>query len=599
MHRDARGGAEDGGRFMRVQVQRLEALTGLRFVAAAAVVFYHLDGFKLNALFGLPPAYVGDFSLGYSGVTFFFVLSGFILAYVYPTLESPAAAGRFLLARFARLWPAHLFGLAVAMALEAKLFWQLPEASFDPLGSLLLHLAMLQSWVPAYHMGFQYNVPSWSVSAEFTFYLLFVPLVRNWGRTWWWKLPLTFALPVGVIAAANAFDWPYVTPPGHASYEFALYFHPLLRVWQFALGMATALLWQRYGRARLGLGLGTLLEAGAVAACFGANYYCGAVSRAVEAAGLGAAAREFVYNSGALVALPFAALIFVEAGQWGLAARLASTRPAVFLGEISFGVYILHWPMLKYAQAHWHEYQTLPGWQALALYWAVLLGLSWWLYAFVEQPARRWLVGLWPKGPAGEFAGWRPALGALARSRTARAAAGTLALVALILVAGLRGARGTFRFVNPERVESFVKFAPYSTRGVRFGDYYLLRGATAHRVPNGIELRAVWECLKTQPPGCKVWLQGLESRAATEGMWTVVGIPPLPPGPIFQGWVWEQRLFIPQKWADDAPEVALIVWDKEEMSFLRVYGPAVDHPFRLRVLPPLPYDPPPGGAGGG
>ncbi len=232
---------------MRVQVQRLEALTGLRFVAAAAVVAVHIDGLKLSRPFGLRQEFVGELPLGGVAVTFFFVLSGFILAHVYPVIESPAAAGRFLLARVARLWPAHLAGLALAALLDGRLFWQPAEPTFDALASLGLHLAMLQSWVPARGMIYQYNVPSWSISTEFTFYLLFIPLARNWERSWRWKLALALATPLGLVAAVNYLDWPATVPPGRASYEIALYFNPLFRVWQFALGMAAAVVWRRPG----------------------------------------------------------------------------------------------------------------------------------------------------------------------------------------------------------------------------------------------------------------------------------------------------------------------------------------------------------------
>ena len=97
--------------------RRLDALTGLRFLAAAAVVVFHAR-VDVPGQMGIPPDFAADVPLASAAVAFFFVLSGFILAYVYPRLESPAACGRFLLARFARLWPAHLVGLALCLAVS-------------------------------------------------------------------------------------------------------------------------------------------------------------------------------------------------------------------------------------------------------------------------------------------------------------------------------------------------------------------------------------------------------------------------------------------------------------------------------------------------
>jgi peptidoglycan/LPS O-acetylase OafA/YrhL len=87
----------------------LRGLTSLRFFAAAMIVVGHGAGefgFQLDAdaLFALN-----------TGVSFFFVLSGFILYYNYPVLPDRAAVSRFYLARFARIWPLHFFALVLVL----------------------------------------------------------------------------------------------------------------------------------------------------------------------------------------------------------------------------------------------------------------------------------------------------------------------------------------------------------------------------------------------------------------------------------------------------------------------------------------------------
>jgi peptidoglycan/LPS O-acetylase OafA/YrhL len=578
---------------MRAQVNRLETLTGLRFLAAAAVVFTHTQSLGFLELVGLP-GLAERVPLGGAGVTFFFVLSGFILTYVYPRLATAGEVGRFLLARFARLWPANLVGLVASMVAFDCLFWPDPQVAFPPLTRLLVHAAMLESWYPSFQMVMCYNAPAWSISAEFGFYLFFIPLIWNWSRSWWWKLPLTLAAPLALVAVAAARGWTTAVPPGHVNYEIALYFTPVMRLWQFAVGMAAALAWQRLCRGRrVGLAAGTALELAAAGLAVAACLLSADAGRAAAAVPwLGPPASYFVYQCGGLTVVPFALLIVTFANRWGLASWPFATAPAVFLGEISFGVYILHFPLMIYFTSHILEYRGLPRWALFAGYWAILLGASAWLYATVERPARRWIVGRWP---AGGFAGPRAAAAALARSPAAWWTGGTLALLGLVLAFALRAHEATFRFLNRDRVAREIKFAPPATRDVRFGDDFLLRGATLHRVPGGIELRAVWESLRLQPPGFKVWVQGLESAYASgEGIWTIYCWPPMLAGPVQAGWVWEHRVFIPQDKLDAAPQVVMVVLNKGETGLLPVYGPFPENPYRLRVIPtpvlPAPAD---------
>src|SRR5207249_11094077 len=100
------------------RVSRLDTLTSLRFIAAAMIVVHHTRG-----CFGIPPRWGDPFPLQH-GVSFFFVLSGFILTYVYPSLRL-SGAPRFWWARFARVWPAHAFAFVLALFL-------LPSSDLPP-----------------------------------------------------------------------------------------------------------------------------------------------------------------------------------------------------------------------------------------------------------------------------------------------------------------------------------------------------------------------------------------------------------------------------------------------------------------------------------
>src|SRR5438105_5116432 len=92
---------------------RLPALTSLRFFAAFHVFIFHVQA--IVAVFG-PAWYQRLASIGYVGVSFFFVLSGFILVYTYE--GKPIMARDFWRARFARVYPAYAFALLLTRSEE-------------------------------------------------------------------------------------------------------------------------------------------------------------------------------------------------------------------------------------------------------------------------------------------------------------------------------------------------------------------------------------------------------------------------------------------------------------------------------------------------
>jgi peptidoglycan/LPS O-acetylase OafA/YrhL len=137
------------------KAERLDALTGLRFVAAFAIVLHH----SRNILPGvIPPGWPLD-----HGVSFFFVLSGFILTHVYPSLQDRTAVAQFFVARIARIWPAHV----VAMLLVIAVFGVSFVAQSGTLPTIA-NVLLLHAWVPLPKYFFGYNAPSWSICSVST-----------------------------------------------------------------------------------------------------------------------------------------------------------------------------------------------------------------------------------------------------------------------------------------------------------------------------------------------------------------------------------------------------------------------------------------------
>ena len=120
--------------------RHLDALTGIRGIAAWAVVFYHI---RLS-LAGLLPAPVIEWlAKGYLAVDLFFILSGFVIWYNYaPRIRQGGAAETrlFLWRRFARVWPLHAFILAGFIGFAALLLVTGHDLAGYPLAELPLHI---------------------------------------------------------------------------------------------------------------------------------------------------------------------------------------------------------------------------------------------------------------------------------------------------------------------------------------------------------------------------------------------------------------------------------------------------------------------------
>jgi hypothetical protein len=189
--------------------REIVSLTILRAFAAWWVVIYHFkrmspftDGLDVFAL-----------RSGWIGVDVFFVLSGFVLAYVYgPEIESQNFEfWQFLVKRFARIYPAHLFTLALMLAMIAatviihartSLASELspdPSSNYDPMRTVLAQLLLIHAW-GIDKIG-HFNAPSWSISAEWFAYLIFPVIAPALLR-----LSPRRALAVGLAAAGRVLD---------------------------------------------------------------------------------------------------------------------------------------------------------------------------------------------------------------------------------------------------------------------------------------------------------------------------------------------------------------------------------------------------------
>ncbi len=155
--------------------QYLSNLTPLRGIAALWVFVFHFEGVLVHFI---SPGSTQLIAKGYLMVDLFFIMSGFIMCHVYQkSFEAgPTARNfkRFIVARFARIYPLHLFVLIVLILWVARVGVGDLAMIYDP-AAIPTNLLLIHSF--GIHKVFTWNVPSWSISAEWWAYMVFPFLV--------------------------------------------------------------------------------------------------------------------------------------------------------------------------------------------------------------------------------------------------------------------------------------------------------------------------------------------------------------------------------------------------------------------------------------
>ncbi|WP_454055870.1 acyltransferase family protein [Cupriavidus sp. Marseille-Q8015] len=366
----------------------LPALTSLRFFAAAMIVTTHTaDFFHIGIE-------ITKRLIMAQGVSFFFVLSGFVLFYAHREMQDSARLTftQFMRARFARVWPAH----AVTMLAYCYIFLYVLGLE-DPLtyGRTFTTGLLLQAWVPYSTYYFGFNGVAWSLSVEMFLYAMFPFLISRWSHTWHWKCMLAVVLlfvSVTVPGSVALDDWkPGHTGPTIASYT---YIFPPAHLLEFVFGMSAASLYVRFtGRLEsMNIVAINVIEIVAMAGAIWGLFEMPRISGLLESSGyVDSGFRSWLTISGAS---PFVAvMLFAMSSGRGVLGRALALRPMVLLGEISFSLYLVHqlvsrvWLLRKDFAA---EYSDLARYLA---YWAFVLLLSYLLWRFVEKPAQLLLMG--------------------------------------------------------------------------------------------------------------------------------------------------------------------------------------------------------------
>lgn len=361
-------------------------LTSVRFLAALGVVIHHCGAALVPS--GIWPL-MRLMERGYVGVTLFFVLSGFVLTLNYAHKERVDSRS-FLIARFARVYPLYALTLLLALPFFLRNLLLAGGGAIDATmlagagGTVLLCVLLLQAWFPL--QATLLNPSAWSLSAEAFFYAMFPAWMNRPSLRGFLARP-ALAIPLlWILGTSFSLAWILLFPdlrfqPGLSRDDlfkaFLVAFNPLVRFPEFLIGCSLGLLHLRGGFPVRGwtavlLSLAVLLPAISLPAP-------GSVDILLHNSLLAPAFGLLVIG---LATLP-------EGGEGILAAPWL-----VFLGEASYGLYILHVPVRDWFDWFTHRFPTglSPVGQSLLLI-ALCVGLSALAFRWVEAPARRWVRG--------------------------------------------------------------------------------------------------------------------------------------------------------------------------------------------------------------
>lgn len=345
---------------------RIDALTGLRWWAAFFVFGYHMLVFA-----PLPTAATAFLSKGFFGVTFFFVLSGFVLTW---SASDRVSQSTFYWRRFARVYPSHF----VALLLAIPVFYSLqpnPEQSWImpvSIGILALSFVLIQGWFSDSAILFSGNPAAWTLTCEAFFYALHPYISKVLNRL---RLRGSLIFVLATVMIAFGYRGAAVTWPGSIFAEVPL---PIVRLMEFAIGMGLAWAFRCGWRPRVSVTL-------AIGALIG---------------GLGAITSVPIFFPGSRIAVFLTqfsnelvtvacALTVVALASRTLAGRRSffASRVQVRLGEWSYTFYLIH-ATIVYTALAWLGPQSASWlnliWFLLLLALAIALAAA--LHYAVEKP---------------------------------------------------------------------------------------------------------------------------------------------------------------------------------------------------------------------
>lgn len=338
MPHSAIGGVSYSLRWLAIQKQtaQVTSVTSLRFFAALGVLFHHLG--ERDWMPSAIRAYVNN---GFVGVTFFFVLSGFVLTLRY--LDSSFSLKSFLHARLLRIMPLYIVALLFSAQLE--------RGNYD--GELFMrHLVGIQAWESDIGRALSLNSPAWTISVEMFLYACFpvIILLAKFARTRRGGPSLFLATAV-IGCFSYSLYWMFIRGAAYEGFDASTEmawprFVPIWNLGPFVLGCAAGVFVQSVRLSgRLNEKIGSRTSAAGLVSLVATIFIVNLDGDRESPVGalLYAGSREWI------IAIPAAALfVGLTVSPSSRMSKLLSGKPLVQLGLASYALYIFHAPITDF-----------------------------------------------------------------------------------------------------------------------------------------------------------------------------------------------------------------------------------------------------------
>jgi len=351
-------------------------IDGLRAIAVLSVIFYHLD--------------IAGFSGGFVGVDVFFVISGYLISgLILKEIENTGSFSfkHFYLRRARRLLPAFITTLALSSLLALGLFSsQALQAYGEEMLAALTSLANLYYWLNSGYFSPEADtrtlLHTWSLSVEEQFYLIW-PLVlfliyRAFGTA---TIPAALrilfliSLAMNIVFVVTELEW-------FPQQSGSIFFLTPFRAYEFLIGAAAVFIRKRISIADHFQELLFLFGAISLILVIG-QYQIFLSTTQYEPLTPGTLLSSNLFRDTFLASIATLALILTE--QSKLSRTLIQSSWIVFIGCLSYTLYLVHWPVLVFLQ--YYLFADVTGLNVLIAL-AMTGGISLLIYFYIEKPIR-------------------------------------------------------------------------------------------------------------------------------------------------------------------------------------------------------------------
>lgn len=344
---------------------RIEALTFFRFIAAFIVVVFHFGRETELANLGIRLITAGP-----QMVTFFFALSGFVMLVAHSNKPNETLRNYYV-SRIARIAPVYLLSY-VLLAMTASI----------DMTPLILSLTFTQAWIPPYPLI--PNAPAWSLSVEMFFYLTF-PLILFIINKYKVKTVTLVIFTLLIYIITQTVLSKLMVPPFYKGFPSVshdlIYYFPLSHYCSFLIGVSGGVVYIRNIEFFNNKGLVQLaLFLAASVLTYYLFQYPEFLSNLIG--------HPLAYGS-SFYSLLFIILILSIASSKNMITRILSLGGLVFLGEISYSLYILQRPIYNLYKKYISSNLTLDVNNDFYLFVVILTAISAIVYLVLEKPSKK------------------------------------------------------------------------------------------------------------------------------------------------------------------------------------------------------------------